>query len=78
MKAWSWLRAWWSLRRLKPGVDVVSIQPGDVVVLTFQGHLTQAERRRIESNLAGVLDLSVKVAVLDGGLSLSAVIRRDA
>jgi hypothetical protein len=56
-----------------PEARRIGVNPGDLVVLSFPGHLTQAQAARIRTAWADAHP-NVKAVILEGGLTLDAVL----
>lgn len=56
-------------------VQVITAQPGDAVVVTYDRVLTQDQRKHIIAALERRLPAGVMAMVLDGGLRMSHVVK---
>jgi len=56
-----------------PQIEVASLKPGDIVVVTFPGHLTRQQFDETETSLRAQLPDGVKAWIVEGGASVKVI-----
>jgi hypothetical protein len=68
----------WSAERadriVADGIQIITVAPGDAVVVTYPGHMTAEQRSQIIEAMERRLPRGVNAMVLEGGLRMSHVV----